>query len=162
MKKFSNTNSFARRAVIAALSRLGACWRSRVRITALVLVAVLFSTCVGQESRAQAVSKAKSTGIVAAVVAPPILIGVGVYFVIQSAHTVKGCVTDNPNGLLLHLGDGKVYILLGATTNIKADTRIKVRGTRKKKIIGLTDQPTFVVERLGKVYGSCSVSTPNP
>jgi hypothetical protein len=89
-------------------------------------------------------------------------IGVGVYFAMQFAHTVKGCVSEDPNGLLLHTQNGKTYVLLGATSNIKADTTIKVRGTRRKKIPGLTDQPTFVVEKVNKVYGSCSVIPANP
>jgi hypothetical protein len=89
-------------------------------------------------------------------------IGLGVYFAVQQAHTVKGCVIDNPDGLSLQLENGKTYVLLGATTNIKADERIKVTGTRRKKIAGLTDQPTFVVEKLNKVYGSCSVAPVNP
>jgi hypothetical protein len=90
------------------------------------------------------------------------LIGVGVYIIIQQAHTVNGCVSDDPNGLLLHTKDGKTYVLLGATTNIQANTRIKVRGTKRKKINGVTDQPSFVVEKLNKVYGSCSVSPVTP
>jgi hypothetical protein len=46
-------------------------------------------------------------------------------------------------------------MLIGNTANIKADTMIKVRGTRRKRVPGLTDQPTFVVEKLGKTYGPC-------
>jgi hypothetical protein len=165
---FFNTGSFARRAAIAAFSRLGACWRSRGRGTALILAAVLLAHSVGQDSAAQAkprpdvlVTKSEGTLVVAGLVAPVAVIGVGVYFIIQHAHTVTGCVSDDPNQLLLHTKDGKTYILLGATTNIKADTRIKVRGTKKKKIAGVTDQPSFVVEKLNKVYGPCSVSALN-
>jgi hypothetical protein len=161
---FSNPASFAKRAALATLSRAGGCWwRTCVRTTALLLTAVLFANSVGQDGAAQArprvlISNSKATGAIAGGVAVVALIGVGVYFVIQSAHTVKGCVTDDPDHLLLHTGDGKTYILLGATTHIKADTRIKVRGTRKKKINGITDQPSFVVEKLDKVYGSCAVA----
>ncbi len=167
MKIFSNTVSIARRAAIAALSRLELCWRNRVRITAMVLVCVLLANAVGQGTEVKPrpkvlVSKSEATGIVAGVVGVVAVVGVGAYLVIQSAHTVKGCVTDDPDHLLLHLGNGKTYVLLGATTNIKADTRIKVRGTRKKRIRGITDQPTFLVEKLNKVYGPCSVSPANP
>lgn len=161
MKIFSNTGSFVRRTADAALSRLGACWTTRVRTTALILVAVLFANSVGQDPAAQEkpiVSKSETTGIIAGVAGGVAVVGIGAYFIIQSAHTVTGCVTDDPDHLLLHTEDGKIYILLGATTHIKADTRIKVRGTRKKKISGLTDQPTFVVEKMNKVYGSCSVA----
>ena len=106
--------------------------------------------------------KAKSTLVTAALVTTVALIGVGVYVIVQHAHTVKGCVTDDPNKLMLHTEDGKTYVLLGATTNIEADTRIKVRGSKRKKIDGVTDQPSFVVEKLNKVYGPCSVSPVTP
>jgi hypothetical protein len=98
------------------------------------------------------------SGLVGAMAA----VGAGVYFIIERAHTVSGCVSDDPDHLLLHTDDGKTYVLLGATTKIKADTRIKVKGTRKKGIRGITDQPTFVVEKLNRVYGPCSVSQTNP
>jgi hypothetical protein len=170
LKIFSNTVSFTRRAAIATFSRLEACWRSRAQITGLVLVAALFANSIGQDSAAQDKPndvknlgiKAQTTLAVGAIGGVVAGVGVGVYLIVQHAHTVTGCVSDDPNGLLLHTKDGKVYILLGATTDIKADTRIKVRGTRKKKINGITDQPSFVVEKVGKVYGSCSVSLANP
>jgi hypothetical protein len=124
------------------------------------LIAAVFSNSVTQDASAQ--SAQKETAVGAALIGTVSAIGVGVYVAIQSSHTVEGCVSDNPNGLLLHTGNGKLYLLLGATTNIKADTRIKVRGVKKKKIPELTDQPTFIVEKLNKVYGSCSVSAVNP
>jgi hypothetical protein len=171
LKNFFNPGSFARSAAFAAFSRLGASWRSRVRITSLVLIAVLFASSLGQDSLAKTRPHAalegvsvsgKATLAAAGLVAGVTLIGVGVYVMIQHAHTVNGCVSDDPNGLLLHTKDGKTYVLLGATTNIKPDTRIKVRGTKRKKIDGVTDRPSFVVEKLDKVYGSCSVSPVTP
>jgi hypothetical protein len=140
-------------------------------MTALVLVAALLANAIGQQAApkprpAAALDgvgiKAKATLTTAAVVGAVTLIGVGVYLVIQRAHTVTGCVTDDPNVLLLHTGDGKTYVLLGATTNIKADTKIKVRGTKRKTIPGVIDQPSFVVEKLNKTYGSCYVSPATP
>ena len=139
-----------------------------MRITALVLVTMLLANSVGLDSAAQTTPrprpqddlgiKSKTTLATAGVIGVVAAIGVGVYVVIQQAHTVKGCVSEDPNGLLLHTKDGKTYVLLGATTNIKADTTIKVRGTRRKKIPGITDQPSFVVEKVNKVYGPCSVN----
>jgi hypothetical protein len=137
----------------------------------LLLLAALFANSLGSDvagqedpriSRGGLGTKAAVTLGVAALGGIASGIGVGVYFAVQRAHTVKGCVIDNPDGLLLQTQDGKTYVLLGATTNIKADERIKVTGTRKKKIKGLTDQPTFVVEKLDKVYGTCSVAPVTP
>jgi hypothetical protein len=171
LKNFFNPGSFARSAAFAAFSRLRASWRSRVRITSLVLIVALLASSLGQDSVAQTRPdatldsvgvKGKVTLAVVGLVTAVTLIGVGAYVVIQHAHTVNGCVSDDPNGLLLHTKDCKTYVLLGATTNIKADTRIKVRGTKRKKIDGVTDQPSFVVEKLDKVYGSCSVSPVTP
>ena len=171
MKNFLNTGSFARSAAVAAFSRLKASWRRRVQCIALVLVVALLANSVGQDSVAQPKRNAalegvglgaKTTLVVAALVTTVALIGTGVYLGIQRAHTVKGCVSDNPDGLLLQTQDGKTYVLLGATTNIKADQRIKVRGTKRKKIDGVTDQPSFVVEKLDKVYGTCPVVPSTP
>jgi hypothetical protein len=166
LKIFSNT-LFARRAGITALSRLGSCWRNRVRATALGLVCVLLANSLGEGAAPRPKPAAtdfngRGSAVAAAMVGTVALIGVGTYFIIQQAHTVKGCVSDDPDHLLLHTDDGKTYVLLGATTHINADTRIKVRGTRKKKIKGLTDQPTFIVEKVNKVYGACSVNPTNP
>ena len=165
MSNFFNPGPFARSVAIAALSRLGACWRNRLRVITLVLIASLCANSVGQESAIQPKSdsvsglglKSQTTLAIAGMTVTLSLIGVGVYAIIQHAHTVKGCVSDSPDGLLLHTDDGKTFVLLGNTTNIKADTRIKVRGTKKKKIDGIINQPSFVVEKLGKVYGPCSV-----
>lgn len=171
MKNFFNPGSFARSAAFAAFSRLRTPWRSRARITALVLVAALLTNAIGQQPvpkprPAAALDgvglKAKATLATAAVVTAVALIGLGTYFIIQRAHTVTGCVTDDPNVLLLHTGDGKTYVLLGATTNIKANTKIKVRGTKRKMIPGVIDQPSFVVEKLNKTYGTCSVAPVTP
>lgn len=171
MKNFFNSGSFARSAAFAAFSRLGASWRSRGRITALVLIAALLVNATGQQPAvkprpAAALDgvgpTAKATLATGALVTAVSLIGVGVYVVIQRAHTVEGCVTDDPNVLLLHTGDGKTYVLLGATTNIKANTRIRVRGTKRKMIPGVIDKPSFVVERLNKTYGSCFVPPAAP
>jgi hypothetical protein len=170
LKNFFNPGPFARSMAVAALSRLGACWRIRVRLITLVLIASLCANCVGQQSAVQPKRdalgglglKSQTTLAIAGMTITLSAIGVGVYAIIQHAHTVKGCVSDSPDGLLLHTEDGKTFVLLGNTTNIKADTRIKVRGTKKKKINGITDQPSFVVEKLGKVYGPCSVPPATP
>ncbi len=171
MKIFSKSGSFAKVLAFAGLSRQKASRRRPARFTALVLLVALFvnslgSDVAGQERPHAAFEglgvAAKGTLITVALVATVTGIGVGVYFAVQQAHTVKGCTIDNPNGLLLQTKDGKTYVLLGNTTKIKADERIKVTGTRRKKIAGITDQPSFVVEKLNKVYGSCSVAPVAP
>jgi hypothetical protein len=165
------TGAIQRVLTLAGLSRPKASRRILARWTALVLVVALLVNSLGSDVAGQERPRPAASGIgakgavtlaVLALTGVASGIGVGVYFAVQRAHTVKGCVIDNPDGLLLQTQDGKTYVLLGATTNIKADERIKVTGTRRKKIAGLTDQPTFVVEKLDKVYGTCSASPLNP
>jgi hypothetical protein len=171
LKNLLKTGSIARVLTLAGLLRPKASRKRAARLTALVLVAALFVNSLGQDVAGQERPRPASSGLgtkaivtlsIATVVGIASGIGAGVYFAVRRAHTVKGCVIDDPNGLKLQLQDGKTFVLLGATTNIKADERIKVTGTRKKKIAGLTDEPTFVVEKLDKVYGSCSVAPVTP
>jgi hypothetical protein len=140
-------------------------------MTTAVLIAALLANSVCLESRAAihrdsvlngASFNDKAAAGITVLVGTVAGIGVGVYLIVQHAHTVKGCVSDTPNGLLLQTEDGKTYVLLGATTDIQANQRIKVRGTKRKKINGVTDQPSFVVEKLGKVYGGCAVAPNAP
>jgi len=171
LKNLFKTGSIARVLALAGLSRPKALRRRATRLTALVILAALFVNSLGRDVAGQERPRPESSGLGAKAGASLITvalvgtfsgIGAGIYFAVQHAHTVKGCVIDDPNGLSLQLQNGKTYVLLGATTNIKADERIKVTGTRRKKIPGLTDEPTFVVEKLDKVYGSCSVAPVTP
>jgi len=171
LKNLLKTGAIARVSTLAGLSRPKAPRRRFARWTALVVLAALFVNSLGSDVGGQERPRPANSGLgtkatvtlaVGALAGVVSGIGLGVYFAVQQAHTVKGCVIDNPDGLSLQLENGKTYVLLGATTNIKADERIKVTGTRRKKIAGLTDQPTFVVEKLNKVYGSCSVAPVNP
>jgi hypothetical protein len=171
LKNLFKTGSIARVLALAGLSRPKALRRRATRLTALVILAALFVNSLGQDVAGQERPRPESSGLGAKAGASLITvalvgtfsgIGAGIYFAVQHAHTVKGCVIDDPNGLSLQLQNGKTYVLLGATTNIKADERIKVTGTRRKKIPGLTDEPTFVVEKLDKVYGTCSVAPVTP
>jgi hypothetical protein len=105
---------------------------------------------------------AKTTLVVAALIAAAAAIGVGVYFAIRQGHTVKGCVAAGSDGLVLQTEGGQSFALLGASTGIKAGDRIKVTGSRKKKVNGVTDRQSFVVDKLDKDYGACAVSPVHP
>ena len=170
LKNLFKSGAFARVLTLAGLSRPKASRRYLARLVALVLLAAVLVNSLGPDVAAQERpratggfgSNAEASGIILALVGTVAGIGAGVYFAVQAAHTVNGCVIDNPDGLLLQTGNGKTYVLLGNTTNIKANERIKVTGTRRKKINGITDQPSFVVEKLNKVYGTCSVAPGTP
>jgi hypothetical protein len=107
-------------------------------------------------------SGAKTALIVATLVAAVALIGVGVYFAVRHGHTVTGCAAGGGNGLDLLTEDGRSFVLLGATTGIKAGQRVKVTGARKKRVNGVTDKQSFVVDKLDKDYGACTVSPAHP
>jgi len=167
LKNFFNSGSIARLLAFAGKSRQKAFRRGRARFVALVLVVAMFANCLGQDGAAelrrndqsvQFGGNGKTTLVVVGLIGAVAVIGVGVFAAIQHHHTVKGCVSDNPDGLQLRTEDGKTFVLLGATTKIRGDEKIKVTGTKKKKIDGVTDQPSFVVEKLNKVYGSCTVA----
>jgi hypothetical protein len=106
--------------------------------------------------------KSKTTLIIAALVATVAVIGVGVYFVVRQAHSVKGCVAHGTTGLQLQREGGQSFVLLGATSGIRAGERVKVTGSRRKKVSGVSDSPSFVVDKLNKDYGACTVSPAQP
>jgi len=103
--------------------------------------------------------EAKTTLIVAALVATVAVIGVGVYFAVRQAHTVKGCVAQGSNGMELERENGQSFVLLGATRGIRAGERVKVTGSRRKKVAGVSDRPSFIVDKLDRDFGAC---TPAP
>jgi len=105
---------------------------------------------------------AKTTIVVALVIAAAAAIGVGVYFAVRQGHTVKGCVASSKDGIELQTGSGQSFALLGATTGIKAGDRIKVTGSREKKVNGVTDRQSFVVDKLDKDYGACTIAPVRP
>jgi hypothetical protein len=71
-------------------------------------------------------------------------------------------VADGGNGLDLQTESGQSFVLLGATTGLKAGERVKVTGARKKRVNGVTDKQSFIVDKLDKDYGACAVSAAHP
>ena len=105
----------------------------------------------------------KSALVVAGVTAAAVLIGVGIYFGIRQAHMAKGCVSSGLNGLILQKDGGQSpLVLLGSISHISAGERVRVRGSKKKSVPGVSNQPSFLVEKLEKDYGPCAVSTARP
>jgi hypothetical protein len=141
-------------------------WLSRC-IAALLICAFLIPTSAEAKVHPHAAfdglgAGSKTTLIVAALVTAVALIGVGVYFAIRQGHTLKGCAANRAKGLELQLKDGRRFALLGATTGIGAGDSVKVTGSRKKKVSGVSDGPSFVVDQLDKDYGACAVAMAHP
>jgi len=75
----------------------------------------------------------------------------------KSHHTVKGCVTSGPNGLLVrNESDNANYALVGVTATTKVGDRVKLHGSKDKKTKDSAGDRTFVVEKLTRDYGPCT------
>jgi hypothetical protein len=84
-------------------------------------------------------------------------IGVGVYFAIHHGRTVQGCVAAVPNGLEIRTPDGAgAYELSGATAEVKAGDRMRLKGKKKRAASG--DVPGFIVSGVSKDYGACTAT----
>jgi hypothetical protein len=88
-------------------------------------------------------------------------IGIGIYYAVHHNHSLTGCVISGADGLQLQSrGDQQTYLLVGDVAGIKPGERIHVSGKKAKAANGAG--PQFIVEKLGKDYGSCKVSTAAP
>jgi len=88
-----------------------------------------------------------------------VLVGtaVGVTLAVQhSHHTLQGCIASGLNGLELRMSDGKLYALKGELADVKVGDKLKLHGSRVKKVKGdSTGGQVFVVEKINKDYGPC-------
>lgn len=88
-----------------------------------------------------------------------VLVGttVGVTLAVQhSHHTLQGCIVPSANGLELRISDGKLYTLRGDLADVKVGDRLKLHGSRLKKVEGdPLVEPVFIVEKINKDFGPC-------
>jgi len=76
----------------------------------------------------------------------------------KSHHTVKGCVSAGPNGVVVrNESDNENYDLVGVTANTKVGDRVKLHGSKDKKTKDSAANRTFVVEKVTRDYGPCTV-----
>jgi hypothetical protein len=84
-------------------------------------------------------------------------VGVGVFFAFHHGRSVQGCVANGPGGLEIRSGNGAdVYELSGATAEVKAGERMRLKGRKRAAATG--DLPGFVVSGVAKDYGACAAS----
>lgn len=100
---------------------------------------------------------------VAAIAATVVGVTVGVTLAVQhSHHTLQGCIFSDANGLELRLSDAKVYALKGELADVKVGDRLKVHGSRVKKVKGdAAAGQVFVVEKVNRDYGPCTANLGN-
>jgi hypothetical protein len=85
-------------------------------------------------------------------------IGIGIYYAVHHGHSLKGCAISTSDGLQLqNEGDKQTYALVGEVAGIHPGERIRVSGKKAKAAAGAT--PQFIVEKIGKDYGACKVSS---
>jgi hypothetical protein len=93
-------------------------------------------------------SNGKTAGVIVALVAVGVLIGVGVDVAVHHGHSIKGCASSSADGLQLLIdGNQQTYMLAGNVDGIKPGTRVALSGKKKNA--------EFVVTRLSKTYGAC-------
>jgi hypothetical protein len=83
-------------------------------------------------------------------------VGLVTFLAINHGHrSLTGCVFNGVNGLMLKSDDAKVYRLEGQGSNIKANEKVKVHGSKVKMAKGGAGDSTFSVEKLINDYGVC-------
>ena len=86
-------------------------------------------------------------------------IGIGIYFVVKHNHSVTGCAASTAGGMTLTTeSDKHTYSLIGDVAGIKPGNRVRVSGKKAKEKSSGTAQ--FLVEKVSKDFGACSVSAP--
>jgi hypothetical protein len=77
----------------------------------------------------------------------------------KSHHTIKGCVTNGPDGLeVTNQGDERVYALTGTTASVKVGDIVRVHGSKEKFKKGSTVSREFAVEKINRDYGPCNAA----
>ena len=120
------------------------------------ITALIALVCFGTTSCTKTQVALSSAGIAAAVVGTTI----GITLAVQhSHHTLQGCIYSDADGLKLRTSDAKVYTIKGETADIKVGDKLKLHGSKEKKIKGApaVDQ-VFLVEKLNKDYGPCAAN----
>jgi hypothetical protein len=125
-------------------------------------VLCLLALAIAPRAHAQFVTKTDVAEVAGVIAGAGALIGVGVYFAVRASHTTKGCVIQASDGLELVTGDNQRFLLLGATSTVKPGELIKVHGAKKKRVAGVSDRRSLVIDKLEKDYGACAAAPSQP
>ncbi len=143
-------------------------WKESRRsgIAALTALAVLLSAgatsttgCQGSNSQSFSIgpSRGEIIGATVGITAAVAVIVVVVVEVNHSHHTLRGCVSQWPNGPELRTSDAKTFALEGETANLKAGDMVKFHGSKLRKTKDAKGDQVFKVESVKKDYGPCPV-----
>lgn len=84
------------------------------------------------------------------------VVGIGVFYAFHHDHSLTGCAVSGADGLQLQSqSDQQTFALVGDVASVKAGDKVRVSGRKKKKNGDAPRQ--FLVEKLQKDYGQCTV-----
>jgi len=89
-------------------------------------------------------------------------VGFAIYFSVRPHNrSITGCASSGPGGMqLTSESDRQTYALVGDLGAVKSGDRVRVSGKQEKH--SAAPSPQFLVEKLAKDYGPCTVSAPAP
>ena len=131
-------------------------------IAGILLSALLpLTTTTARAQVGYKLTKGTEAGVVAVIAGVGVGIGLGVYFAVRHNHSLTGCAVSGANGLQLQSqSDQQIYALVGDIAGITSGERVRVSGKKEKRSDGVPRQ--FLVEKLNKTYGSCTVAPAAP
>ena len=130
---------------------------AKVAVCALFVAATAPSTA-QSSTPIGGVTHSDAVWIGVAVAAIGVGVGIGIYYAVHHGHSLSGCAVSASDGLQLqNRGDGQTYTLSGEVAGIKPGDRVRVSGKKAKNTGG---PQQFVVEKLTKDYGVCTVQSP--
>lgn len=141
--------------------------RCRRKLSVCLIAAAFCSGCCSGTNPCQDTRIGPSTGeVVAAAVGIVAVVGIGTAVLVhveRTHHYVKGCLFNGPSGLEIQdSGSKKNYIVAGSTPDLKVGDMVRLHGAREKKVKGSPDDPKFVVQKLQKSYGTCTIAPAAP
>ena len=136
---------------------------SRVGLTAAICLSLFLlcgasspEVCTPPPRRGPSAADIVATGV--AVTAGVVIGAVVLVEVRNSHHAIKGCVTKGPEGLQVRNDhDGKLYTLVGVTAKTRIGDRVKLHGSKSEQGEPAEGDSTFVVEKVTRDYGPCSL-----
>lgn len=99
-----------------------------------------------------------STVGITAAVALIVVVAVEVH---NGHHTLRGCISNGPNGLELRTSDARMFALDGGGGALKAGDLMKLHGSKLRRTKNANGDGVFRVESVKKDYGTCPVN-PTP
>jgi hypothetical protein len=123
---------------------------------AALLPVTLSSKAVSQSSGGFGPRTSQVVELFGGIAAGGAVLGIGVFYAFHHSHSLTGCAVSGADGLQLQSqGDQQAFGLVGDVASVKAGDKVRVSGKKKKNNGDAPRQ--FLVEKLQKDYGPCTV-----